>query len=500
MRYASIPHPIHTRHPLPVTMASRPAVKKNFHSTRDISVRRHTSSLIKGALQMDVKTFLGQNVMPVTGCSEPAAIAFAASAAFQALGGCLPPDFTGTSSSREPGAIRRITVETDRNVFRNAVSAVIPGMDGMKGPAAAAAAGIFLHPSPGINLLAGMTPEIRARARVLAMSDKVSCSLLSGTDGEQSPEIRVTVTLYDGNGEKTAVARIAGRHDRIRSVSINGLVVFADSREPPCAPWGEVPEDIAHVIRLAETTDTATIEEVYRGISMNLALARESSRLIYGLGLGRTLRRALVNQKGKLSLVDQVRIATAAAADARMGGAPYPVMSTAGSGNQGITALVPIGVVGRECRFSTEEIGRAGLISHLVTYQVDRYLGRLSPLCGCSVKAGMGAAAGITYLIGGGRDEVTTAINLMAATVTGTICDGAKPGCSLKIAAAAGLATESAFMAVAGMRISEGNGIIRDTVPGTFRCIGEISRAMDPVDTAVAAILERNRVPSDSVG
>ena len=334
----------------------------------------------------------------MTGCTEPAAIAFAASAAVQAPGGCLPGDFAGTGPPRETGAIRRIVVGVDHNVIRNAASAMIPGMDGMRGPAAAAAAGICLSPYGGINLLASMTHEIRARARLVAMSDKVTCSILPGTSGQETPEIRVTVTAGEGDGEKTAVVWIAGRHDRIRSVSINGQVAFTESCEHQRASWGEVPVDITHIIRLAETADASDIGEVFRGITMNLALAREHSRLTYGLGLGTTLHRVLVNQKGKLSIVDQVRIA--AAADARMGGAPYPFMSTAGSGNRGITALVPIGVVSRECRFSPDEIGRAGVISHLVTYQVDRYVGRLSPLCGCSVKAGMGAAAGITYLIG----------------------------------------------------------------------------------------------------
>jgi len=440
---------------------------------------------------LDVKPFLRQNVIPVTGCSEPAAIALATSAAYRTLGGSIPPDFAGSCPPSGTGGIREILVQADRNVFKNAFSAVIPGMDSMKGPAAAAAAGIFLDPCRGIDLFAGMTPEIRARARVVARSNKISCSILSRTSGKSTPEIRVRVTADDGTGEKTAVAWIAGRHDRIRSVTLNGSVVYtAGPVGAEAALAGDIPQEVSLIIRAAETADPAGIVEVYQGISMNMVLSKQYSPLTYGLGLGRNLHRAIVNQKGQLSLVDKVRIAAAAAADARMGGAPYPVMSTAGSGNQGITALVPIGVVGRECKFSHEEMGRAGLVSHLVTWQMSQYLGRLSPLCGCSVKAGIGAAAGLAYLIGGGPEEVTTAINLMGATVTGTICDGAKPGCSLKIAAAAGLAAESAFLAVAGMRIPAGNGIVRDTAPGTFRSIGEISRAMDPVDSTINAILD----------
>lgn len=122
-----------------------------------------------------------------------------------------------------------------------------------------------------------------------------------------------------------------------------------------------------------------------------------------------------------------MRIAAAVAADARMGGAPYPVMSSAGSVNQGITALIPIGVIGQECRFSQAEVSRAALISHMVTKRADSYTGHLSALCGCSIKAGIGATAGVTYLIGGYAEEITTAINLMVANITGTICEGQNP-------------------------------------------------------------------------
>ena len=438
---------------------------------------------------MDVKTFLRQNVMPVTGCSEPAAIAYATSVACQALGGSLPPDFACASPVRL-GGIKKISVHTDRNVFKNAFSAVIPGTDGMKGPAAAAAAGIFLYPHNGLDIFSGMTPEIRARARLAVLSGKISCITPAVSSREHSPDIRVEVTTGVDNGKKTVVVRLSGRHDCIRTITIDGSEVFtASSRQNP-EPDEIPPGTMSGMIRIAETAELPEIEEVYRGVAMNMALAEQNTNLVYGLGLGRNLHRALRNQKGQLSMVDNVRIASATAADARMGGAPYPVMSTAGSGNQGITALVPVGVIGRECRFSSCEIGRAGLLSHMVTWQMDRHLGRLSPLCGCSVKAGMGAAAGLAYLIGGGPEEVTTAINLMAANITGTICDGAKPGCTLKIATATGMAAESAFLAVAGMKIPEGNGIVQDSAAETFQSIGTISRAMDQVDAAIIGILD----------
>jgi len=438
---------------------------------------------------MNVKTFLRQNVTPVTGCSEPAAIAYATSVACHALMGSLPPSFAGPGLSIRPGKIRKITIQTDRQVFKNAFSAVIPGMDGRTGPVTAAAAGIFLNPQDGLDVFSGMTPEIRAKSSLVALSDKISCSVDPLSSGENSPEILVEVTTADDTGGKTAAVRISGRHDCIRAISINGNEVYSGLPESSRVLAEKPPSTIIGMIRIAEAADHEDIETVCQGVRMNMALVEQGTHQVYGLGLGKNLRTVLVNQKGHLSLVDKVRIASAIADDARMGGAPFPVMSAVGSGNQGITALVPIGVVGQECQFSWEEIGSAALISHMVTWQMDQHIGHLSSLCGCSVKAGMGAAAGLAYLIGGGADTVTTAINLMSATVTGTICDGAKPGCSLKIAMAAGIAAESAFLAVGGMKIPEGNGIVRNLAADTFAGIGKISQAMDPVDTAIIDLL-----------
>ncbi|MFA6333415.1 MAG: L-serine ammonia-lyase, iron-sulfur-dependent, subunit alpha [Methanoregula sp.] len=438
---------------------------------------------------MNVKTFLRQNVIPVTGCSEPAAVAYATSIACQASGGCLPPDFVGFNPSPRLSEIKKITVLTDRNVFKNTFSAVIPGTDGQKGPAVAAAAGIFLNPLNGLDVFSGMTPEIRAKSRILALSDKISCGIHPFSAEEASPDIRVEVISGDDTKKKTVSVRISGRHDCIRTITIDGYEVYSNTLVRSLVSGESPPATIIGMIRIAEIADPKDIDEVYNGVLMNLALAEHGKYHVYGLGVGRNLHRIIANQKGQLSLVDKVRIAAAIAADARMGGAPYPVMSTSGSGNQGITALVPIGIIGRECKFSQDDIGRAALLSHMVTWHADRYLGHLSALCGCSIKAGIGAAAGIAYLTGGGTDEITTAINLMVANITGTICDGAKPGCALKIATAVGMAAESAFLAVDGMKIPEGNGIVRNSATDTFESIGKISQAMGPVDAAIVDLL-----------
>jgi len=432
---------------------------------------------------------LEKNTKPVTGCTEPAAIAYAAAAAGYALCGRLPPHFSGSLGPVQAiQEIVNIEIVLDRNVYKNAGSAIIPGMGGCYGPAAAAAAGVFLDPRDGLDLFSRMTPDIRSKATVLALSDRVSCATRAGGPGG-TPDISVLVTRKTSAGSATAKARITSRHDHISYIHIGNTAVYRDPA-PAETPDDDVPDSIRDLVRVAESMDSTEAADVYRGVEMNMDLYRACRDCGYGLRLGEHLRKILPGRDGSRGLVDSVRIAAAYAADARMGGAPFPVMSTAGSGNQGITALIPVGVVGESCSFSKEEIARAALISHMVTKQADRYTGRLSALCGCSIKAGIGAAAGVTYLLGGGEEEISTAINLLVANITGTICDGAKPGCALKIATAAGLATECALLATGGMKISAGNGIVRRTAGETIQALAGISRAMAPVDAAVIRILE----------
>lgn len=444
---------------------------------------------------MDIKKFLLENVVPVTGCTEPAAVGYATAIGYHAVFGNLPPDFSGFSPVPRASRIRSIRIATDRDVYKNAMNVIVPGTNGQKGLPIAGAAGVFLDPVNGLDIFSGMTPSIRTGSEVLALSGRVVAEVNPALRDERSPDILVDVTVRTGKSdedgkERTATVHIAGRHDAIVSVSVDGQTVYEKPLDPGEEPGEILPESIGELIAIADTMGTEEIDIVYSGITMNMELAEAGKYRAYGLGLGMRLKKMLRPQCGNLSLIDKVKIAAAAAGDARMGGAPFPVMSTAGSGNQGITALIPVAVIGLECSFSKEEISRAALVSHLFTKKADRFTGHLSALCGCSIKAGIGAAAGVTYLLGGGEKEIATAIKLMVANITGTICDGAKPGCSLKISTATGLATECAFLAVGGMEIPACNGIIQESGEETIRILEKISSAMVPVDTAIVRILD----------
>ncbi|MDO9323967.1 MAG: hypothetical protein Q7T80_03310, partial [Methanoregula sp.] len=246
---------------------------------------------------MDIKKFLQQNVIPVTGCTEPASIAYATSVAFHALSGCIPPDYLSTSPLPPASRIIRVEVATDRNVYKNVTNAIVPGTTGQKGPAVAAATGIFLNPRDGLDLFSGITPDIRGKALVLSMSDRITCQINSEVPVGKTPDIRVRVIVKDENTEKMSFVRISGRHNHIAEISINDIPVYTNSI-PPIEWDDEMPPDsIAGLIQIAKAMNKPELDEVYRGVVMNMDLSRIGMHRAYGLGLGNNLRTILTSQK-----------------------------------------------------------------------------------------------------------------------------------------------------------------------------------------------------------
>jgi L-cysteine desulfidase len=185
----------------------------------------------------------------------------------------------------------------------------------------------------------------------------------------------------------------------------------------------------------------------------------------------------------------QVRINVGAAGDARMGGANTPIMTTSGSGNLGIMATIPIAIIGEMKNIDRDVICKATLLSHFITKLAGISCGSLSALCGCAIKAGIGATAAITYLLNGSIEQIHAAINLMAANNTGFICDGAKEGCALKLSTAAGTAIECALLALNGIRVPSDNGIIFDNAENTIKAIGQVSNCMTPADIEIIKVM-----------
>ena len=437
---------------------------------------------------MNIKKYLAENVKPATGCTEPVAVAYAVAMAYSALKGVLPPDFGDITPPDNPDDIIEINVKTDRNVYKNALSITIPGTDGEKGMAVAAAMGVFLSPKKGLDLLSNVNETVLKNSRKILSENKIVIQAENADTFQLDINVKLTA-LVDGK-PKTGTVRIQGRHDRVTRIAIEDKTVFSDESVFTKGSEEAIPQKIDSLLHLLDDIDDTVIETLFKGLDMNMETARLGLEHTYGLGLGRHLM--TLTDKGILGkgVITDVRIMAAAAGDARMGGALTPVMSTAGSGNQGIAALIPIAVISNAGGISREKTAKAALFSHLITKYVGIYSGGLSALCGCAVKAGIGAAAGITYLLGGGIKEIHNVINIMAANITGIICDGAKEGCALKLSTAAGTAAESAYLAMDGLIVTGKNGMIFDDADQTIQSIGKVSNAMITTDQSVVNIMQ----------
>ena len=224
---------------------------------------------------------------------------------------------------------------------------------------------------------------------------------------------------------------------------------------------------------------------------LNEKAAEESLKGNYGHLLGKTLSRPLGKGIFGDTIFAHIISATACACDARMAGATIPVMSNSGSGNQGICATLPVVKYAEENHNTDEELTRALMLSHLTAIYIKQSLGKLSALCGCVV-ASTGSACGITYLMGGGYDQVTYAVKNMVANLTGMICDGAKPSCALKLASGVSTAVLSAMLAVQRNCVTSVEGIIEDDVDRSIRNLTRIGKdAMDETDRCVLEIMTK---------
>ena len=443
---------------------------------------------------MNLDKFLEQNVKPATGCTEPVAVGLATALAYHALAGGL--SFSGTKprvSGKIPQPdfekINGVYIQTDRDVYKNALAVAIPGTSGQQGMHIACAMGLYADPQNGMNLFCGLGKDTFEKADRLVKHNLIKVEEVTGTGAQADLDIKVRV-VYRPNGKaESATVRLQHEHDNISEIHMNDKKMYSGNGTSSKAQIDETEMDLGHLIDLVNQMEPYQMAEAYKGIIMNTQIALEGLKKSYGLSLGPHLQNILTSRKGEGSLVDRVRIMAACAGDARMGGADIPVMSTAGSGNQGITALMPIAVAGDYYNFSESMLGKAAMLSHLVTYYAKKEAGHLSALCGCAIKAGIGAAAGLTYLLGGNREQINNAINLVSANITGMVCDGAKYGCALKLSTAAGVATESALMALRGAKVPADNGIIYSRAEDTIKAIGKISEAMVPVDQTVVSLM-----------
>ncbi|NLZ51975.1 MAG: serine dehydratase subunit alpha family protein, partial [Thermoanaerobacteraceae bacterium] len=280
---------------------------------------------------------------------------------------------------------------------------------------------------------------------------------------------------------------IKDKHDNIVLVEKNGNVIFKTQAKS----IGKVTllEDIKinsikDLVEFVERVDIKHLDIVTEGIKMNKKIAEAGTASKYGKALSGGVCPEDMNYK------DYAKYLTYVASFARMSGYPLPVMSCAGSGNHGLTAILPVVAVREKKQIDQEKIIRATTLSLLVTIYVKSYTGILTPVCGCGVAAGVGASAGITYILGGNTKQIEGAIKNMIGTLSGIICDGGKPGCAFKLSISADAALESAVMALNDVIISSYDGIVDETAEKTIQNLGKVStEGMATTDETILGVM-----------
>ena len=415
-----------------------------------------------------IVAMIKREVVPAIGCTEPIAVSLCVARATELLGS-LP---------------EKITARLSANILKNAMGVGIPatGMIGL--PIAIALGALVGRSEYELEVLKDADDNAVARGKQYIDEDRIAIELKKGISEKLYVEIEAVA------GEHRAVAVISGGHTNFVYLALDGEVL-CDNR----VATAEVESEDGVVLSLRKVYDfamTAPLEEIEfieESMRLNKAAAESAFAGDYGHALGKMLRRDREIKIRGDSVFSRILSYTASACDARMGGAKVPVMSNSGSGNQGITATLPVVVYGEECGATREQMIRALTLSHLTVIYIKQSLGRLSALCGCVVAAS-GSSCGITYLMGGGYEEVAIAVKNMIANLTGMICDGAKPSCALKLASGVSTAVLSAMMAMEGRCVSKLEGIIDEDVDRSIQNLTAIGReGMNYTDELILDIM-----------
>ena len=397
---------------------------------------------------------LKEELVPAMGCTEPIAVAYAAAKAREILGAL--PD--------------RIVIGCSGSIIKNVKSVVVPNTGGMKGLEAAAAAGAVAGcADKKLEVISGVQPTDFDRIRDYLDRTDISVEHL---DVERVFEIRMTVAC----GTESVTVCIEDTHTGITWIKKDGETVFA--KEPKRGVFREEAAqsllNVADIYDFAVSLDVQDVEEVLsRQIAFNMGIAREGLKNPYGANIGKTL---LLFHGGENASVEiRARAMAAAASDARMHGCSLPVVINSGSGNQGITASVPVIVYARQLQVSDDLMYRALALSNLIAIQQKLYIGTLSAFCG-AVCAGVGAGAGIAFLHGEDLKTITHTVVNALAILPGMICDGAKPSCAAKISQAVEAGIFGYQMYQNGQQFYAGDGIVVKGADANVKMVGRLGR------------------------
>lgn len=411
---------------------------------------------------------LKKEVVPSEGCTEPIAIAYAASIAAEHL----------------KGEIKEVNIYLSKNVIKNALGVGIPGTGGV-GIEIAAALGISIQKSyKKLTILSNFTEDELKKAKEI-----VDENIINIKQKNTNKALYIEVELLSETSKAKVI--IEDTHTNVTLIECDDEIIMDNNSEVS----EDLEEDyklfkIADIYNFAKEADFDDIKFILESAKMNEKVSEEGLKGDYGLQVG-----SKIIQKGNFNLFsndasNKIIAASAAASDARMDGCAMPIMTTAGSGNQGIACSIPVAQTARLLDKSEEELARALVLSNLVTIRIKKHMGRLSPLCGAGIAGATGASCGITYLLGGDLENINYCINNMISDLSGMICDGAKETCALKIATGTNAAIQCANLAINGISATANDGIVAKDVEETIESIETlIQNGFKHVDDTILNIM-----------
>ena len=411
---------------------------------------------------------LKKEVVPSEGCTEPIAIAYAASIASEHL----------------KGEIKEVNIYLSKNVIKNALGVGIPGTGGV-GIEIAAALGISIQKSyKKLTILSNFTEDELKKAKEI-----VDKNIINIKQKNTNKALYIEVELLSETSKSKVI--IEDTHTNVTLIECNDEIIMDNNSEVS----EDLEEDyklfkIADIYNFAKEADFDDIKFILESAKMNEKVSEEGLKGDYGLQVG-----SKIIEKGNFNLFsndasNKIIAASAAASDARMDGCAMPIMTTAGSGNQGIACSIPVAQTARLLDKSEEELARALVLSNLVTIRIKKHMGRLSPLCGAGIAGATGASCGITYLLGGNLENINYCINNMISDLSGMICDGAKETCALKIATGTNAAIQCANLAINGISATANDGIVAKDVEETIESIETlIQNGFKNVDDTILNIM-----------
>lgn len=417
---------------------------------------------------------LNKELVKSLGCTEPITISYATALA---------------RKYANHGVVTKVEINASQNLIKNAMSVMLPGTSSyeinLSSVLMAAALGIIKpDPEENLEILQNLNQSDIENAKEL-----LSQGLININISDSPSKLYLKVTVKTKKTEATVV--IADYHTNVILVKLNGQIIKKTPLKDQ-APGDDEKNgymDIDGIWDFIQTVNPSKLDVIQKSININQKICEEGLKRSYGLQVGSNINMNKITGFFSDDIISNAIAFTAAGSDARMSGCSLPAMSNSGSGNQGISSTMPVVIVAEKLDLPSETTIRAVALSNLITIYIKSQFGRLSSMCGAIISS-TGASCGITYLLGGGKSEIESALQIMVSNLTGMICDGAKSGCALKIATCTYAAIQSALLASNGIKIPVKEGINAKTPEKTIENLCNIAHTgMEKVDDQILEIM-----------